>query len=96
MLVDFGLAQDQLRAVADPLLPLVRRRQVGLLHRGAESDVPDRVVRVRFGVGLPDLDTGLHQLAHRGLEVVVANDATGDSRSAGAGVGLVEDEDVGA
>ena len=40
--------------------------------------------------------TQAHQLAHRGLEVVVANDATGDSRSAGAGVGLVEDEDVGA
>ena len=96
VLVDLGLAQDQLRAVADPLLPLVRRRQVGLLHRRPERDVADRVVRVRLRVGLPDLDAGLHQLAHRGLEVVVANDAAGDSGRAGAGVRLVEDEDVGA
>ena len=30
--VHLGLAEDQLGAVADPLLPLVGRRQVGLLH----------------------------------------------------------------
>src|SRR5262249_9201598 len=35
-----------------------------------------------------------HQLAHGGLEVVVADDAAGDSRRARADAPLVKDEDV--
>ena len=93
--VDLGLAEDQLRAVADAFLPLVGRREVGLLHRRPQGDVADRVVRVRLRIGLPDLDTRLHQLAHRGLEVVVADDAARDPGRTGAGVRLVEDDDVG-
>ena len=79
--VDLGLAEDQLRAVADALVPLVDGGQVVLLHLRPERDVPDRVVVVRRRVGLPDLDAGLHQLAHRRLEVVVADDAAGDART---------------
>ena len=45
--VDLGLARDQLRAVADPLLALVGRGEVGLLHGCTERDVADRVVVVR-------------------------------------------------
>ena len=92
--VHLGLAEDQLGAVADPLLALVGLRQVGLLHRRAERDVADRVVRVRRGIGLPDLDARLHQLAHRGLEVVVADDAAGDAGRTRSRVRLVEDDDV--
>src|SRR5712692_2075043 len=35
-----------------------------------------------------------HQLAHRGLEVVVADDAAGDAGRAGSDIALVDDEDV--
>jgi len=46
--------------------------------------------RIRF----PHLDARLHQLAHRRLEVVVADDAAGDSRRARAGRALLENDDV--
>src|SRR5262249_49418972 len=59
-----------------------------------ERDVADGVVVVGGRVGLPHLDAGLHQLAHRGLEVVVPDDAAGDARGARAGARLVEDHDV--
>src|SRR6266571_4850940 len=39
--VDLRRTDDQLRAVADLLLPLVRCDQVWLLDRGAESQVAD-------------------------------------------------------
>ena len=94
--VDLGLADDQLRAVADPLLPLECSREIGLLHLRAECDVADRVVVVRSGIRLPHLDARLHELAHRRLEVVVADDAARDPGCAGAGLGLVDDDDVGA
>jgi hypothetical protein len=96
VLVHVGLARDQLGAVADPLLALERRREVGLLHLGAECEVADGVVVVRRGIRLPHLDARLHELAHRGLEVVVANNAARDSRGARAGLRLVEDDHVGA
>ncbi len=94
--VDVRLPEDQLRAVSDPLLSLEGFREIRLLDRRPEGDVADGVVRVGLGVGLPHLDARLHELAHRGLEVVVADDAARDPRGAGAGVGLVEDDDVGA
>ncbi len=94
--VDLRLADDQLRAVADPLLALEDGDEVGLLHRGAERDVADAVVVVRLRIGLPDLDARLHQLAHRRLEVVVADDAARDPGGARAGRRLVEDDDVAA
>ena len=37
MRVDLGLADDELGAVADPLLSLERRRKIGLLHLAAPS-----------------------------------------------------------
>ena len=49
MPVDLALADDQLGAVAEPLLTLVGGGQVALLHRRAEGDVADRVVGVRRG-----------------------------------------------
>src|SRR5439155_23809354 len=52
---DLGGAEDELGAVADPLLPFVRRDQIRLLHAGAECDVADGVVVVGGGVGLPHL-----------------------------------------
>ncbi len=94
VLVDLGLADDQLGAVPDPLLALERGGQVRLLHGRAERDVAHGVVGVRLGIGLPHLDAGLHQLAHRGLEVVVPDDPACNSGRACTGVRLVEDEDV--
>ena len=38
--VDLGLAEDQLRAVADPLVPLVDGDEVLLLHRGPSAMYP--------------------------------------------------------
>jgi hypothetical protein len=52
------------------------------------------VVAERLGIGLPDLDTGGHELLHRGLEVVVAHDAARDAGRAGGDARLVDDEDV--
>ena len=92
--VDLGLARDQLGAVADPLLALETCGEVRLLHRGTERDVADGVVVVCGRIRLPDLDARLHQLAHRGLEVVVADDAAGDSRGPRARLRLVEHDDV--
>ena len=92
--VDFILADDQLRAVPDPFLASERLPEVCLLHRRPERDVADRVVCVGRRVGLPHLDAGLHQLAHRRLEVVVADDAAGDPGRARTGMRLVQHEDV--
>jgi hypothetical protein len=75
---DRRLARDQLGVVADPLVALVHLDQVRLLRRRAERDVARAVVVERLRIGLPDLDARRHQLAHRGLEVVVAHDAAGD------------------
>jgi hypothetical protein len=89
-----GLPQDQLRLVADPLLALGHGGEVGLLVAVAERDVAGPVVVERLRVGLPDLDACRHQLAHRGLEVVVAHDAAGDAGRAGGHPGLVDHEHV--
>ena len=94
--VDLRLADEQGRVVADPLVALVDRAQVALLRLRAESDVAHAVVVVCGGVRLPHLDARLHELAHRRLEVVVADDAAGDAGGTGAGSRLVEDDDVGA
>ena len=94
--VDLGRACDELGAVADPLLALERLGEIRLLDLRAQCDVADRVVVVRRGIRLPDLDAGLHELAHRRLEVVVADDAAGDARGACSWLRLVEDDDVGA
>ncbi len=92
--VDLCLAHDETRAVADPLLTLVGRDEIRFLARRAERHVADGVVGVRGRVGFPDLDAGLHELAHRGLEVVVADDAAGDARRSRARLRLVEHDDV--
>ena len=81
--------------VADLLLALVDGGEVGLLHLRPDRHVADRVVGVGGRVRLPDLDAGLHELLHGGLEVVVAHDAAGDAGGPGARVGLLEDHDVG-
>ena len=87
-------AHDELGVVGDALLALVRRREIRLLAGRAERDVADRVVGVGLRIGLPHLDARLHELAHRRLEVVVANDPARDPGRAGAGCGLVQDENV--
>src|SRR4029453_13783979 len=89
-----GLARDEGRAVPDPFLTLERLRQVGRLSLWPKGDVADRVVGICLRIRLPDLDTGLHELAHRRLEVVVADDAARDSRSSGARLRLLQDDDV--
>ena len=92
--VDLGLAEDEVGAVPDALVPLVDGGEIAVLDCRPERDVADAVVVIGDGVGLPDLDARLHQLGHRGLEVVVADDATGDAGRAGAGGGLLHDDDV--
>ena len=91
---DVVLAGDQLGAVADPLVALMDGGEVGFLGLRAERDVADAVVVVRGGVRLPDLHAGLHQLAHRRLEVVVADDPAGDPRCPRAGNLLLDHGDV--
>ena len=93
--VDLGLAEVELRAVADPLVALEDLLEVALLHLRPERDVADAVVVVGLGVRLPDLDAGLHQLAHGGLEVVVADDPAGDPRRARSRCRLLEHDHVG-
>ena len=90
-----ALAGHERRVVADLLLALVDGSEIGLLHLRPDRHVADRVVRVGGRIRLPDLDAGLHELLHGGLEVVVAHDAAGDAGRAGARVRLLEDHDVG-
>ncbi len=92
--VHLGGSRDQLRPVPDPLLPLIGCGQVFLLDARAERDVADGVVGVRDRIGLPHLHARLHELAHRRLEVVVADDAAGDPARTRARRRLVEDDDV--
>nr|ABZ09842.1 hypothetical protein ALOHA_HF4000APKG8L7ctg1g17 [uncultured marine microorganism HF4000_APKG8L7] len=63
---------------------------------GADLHVAHGMVAVSFGILLPDRDTIGHQLAHGGLEVIVADHTAGDARGAGGDRGLVDDQDVGA
>ena len=91
---DLGLAGDQLGRVAEPLLTLGDRGQVGHLRGGAERDVARAVVVQRLGVGLPDLHAGRHQLGHGRLEVVVAYDTAGDAGRTGRHPRLVDHQHV--
>src|SRR5215471_8054102 len=89
-----ALPLDEHRGIADRLLLRVDLRDV-LVHRlRGDLQVADRVVGERTGVRLPDTDRVRHELAHRRLEVVVADHAAGDAGRAGAHAALVEDEDV--
>ncbi len=90
-----GLADDQLRRVPDPGLPLVHLGEIRDLALGAECDVPHLVVAEGLRILLPHLDVGGHQLAHRGLVVVVAHNPAGDARGSGADSGLVDHQHVG-
>ena len=90
------LALDQLRRVADRLLLLVDLCDVGAHHLRRDLQVADRVVVERLGIRLPDADGVRHQLAHRGLEVVVADHAARDPGRPGSHTRLVEDHDVSA
>ena len=94
VLAHLALADDQLGRVADVLLPLVDLGQVADLALGAQRAIADRVVAERLRILFPDLDVGGHQLAHRRLVVVVADDAAGDPGRAGPDARLVDDQDV--
>jgi hypothetical protein len=91
-----GLALDEHRVVADGLLLLVDRAHLRVHDLRADLHVADRVVAVGLRVAFPDRDRMRHQLAHRRLEIVVAHDAAGDARGAGADAGLVEHDDAAA
>ena len=54
------------------------------------------MIAVGLGIALPHVDRVGHQLAHGGLEVIVADDAAGDARGAGRDRGLVHHQNVGA
>ena len=77
-------ALDEGRLVADRLLLLVDRGDALVHHLRADLHVADRMVGIGLRVALPHADGMRHQLAHRGLEVVVADDAAGDAGGAGA------------
>ena len=91
-----GFALDEYRLVADRLLLLVDRADLRVHHLGADLHVADGVVAVGLGIALPDRYRMRHQLAHRRLVVVVADDAAGDAGRARADAGLVEHHDPGA
>jgi len=81
-------------APSDGLLLLVDRGNVLAHALGADLHVAHRVVAIGLGIALPHLDGMGHQLAHGRLEVVVADDATGDAGRAGADRALVDNENV--
>ncbi|CAB5032386.1 unannotated protein [freshwater metagenome] len=88
------LAGVQLGVVADPLLALKDLFKVAALRLRPKRDVAGAVVVERLGVCLPHLDAGCHQLGHRRLVVVVANDAAGDAGCARPDAALVDDENL--
>src|SRR4029079_9555042 len=89
-----GLSLDQHGGVANGLLLGVDLRHVfGHRLRGNLQEA-DRMVGERVGVALPYGHRMRHQLAHRGLEVVVADGAAGDAGRTRAGSALIEHEDV--
>ena len=74
---------DEGGRIADGLLLLVDGGNALAHDLGADLHVADRVIVIGLGIALPDGDRMRHQLAHRRLEVVVADDAAGDARGAG-------------
>jgi hypothetical protein len=88
------LTLDELRRVADRLLFGEDLRDVLVHLFGRDLHIADRVVSEGFGVGFPHGHRVRHELAHRRLEVVVADDTAGDAGGASTDAGLVEDEDV--
>ena len=90
----FTLALDERRFVADRFLLLVDRRDLRVHDIRADLHVADRMIAVGLGVALPDRHAMRHQLAHRRLIVVVADDAARDPGGARADVGLVEHDDA--
>ena len=88
-------ALDEIGLVADRLLLLVDAGHI-LAHRlVADLHVADRVVAERLRIGFPDLDAVRHQLAHGGLEIIVAHHAAGNAAGPRGDRGLVEHQDVG-
>ena len=85
---------DEHGRVADsPLLGENLRHVFG--HRlRRDLQEADGMVGERVGIALPHGHRMRHQLAHRGLEVVIADGAAGDAGRPRAGSALVEHEDV--
>ena len=81
--IESSRAFDEDRGIADRLLLLVDRADLLVHHLRADLHVADGMVAEGLHVALPDLDALRHQLAHRRLEVVVADHAAGDAGSAG-------------
>ena len=90
-----GLALDEFGLVADRPLLLGDLGDIGMHALGADLHVAYGMVVIGLGIALPGLHAGRHQLAHRRLEVVVADDAAGDAGGAGRDVALVHNRDVG-
>jgi hypothetical protein len=88
------LTDNQFGVVSDGSLLGVDPLDIGPHDLRSDLDVSDAVVGERLRIGLPYADRMRHQLAHRGLEVVVPHHAACDARSSGGDSGLVEDEDV--
>ena len=57
----------------------------------ADLHVADGMIGVGLGVALPHLDGMGHQLAHGGLEIIVADDAAGDAGSTAGDRRFVDD-----
>src|SRR5204862_4593687 len=89
------LAFDEPRLVADRLLLLVDRAYLNTHDLGADLHVPDRVIAVRRRIAFPHRHRMRHQLAHRGLVIIVADDAARNAGRPGADTGLVDDDDAG-
>src|SRR5207249_3980461 len=90
-----GFALDEVGRISDLFLAFGDAGDVVVHHLRADLHVPDRMVAEGFRVAFPHLDRVRHQLAHRGLEVIVADYTTGDARGPRADPGLVDDQDVG-
>src|SRR3546814_4080994 len=81
---------DEDRLVADRLLLLVDRGDVGAHHLRTDLHVADGMIAKGLGVALPHRHGVGHELAHGRLEVVVAHDAAGDAAGPGGDAALVD------
>ena len=89
-----GLAEDDVRAVADLGLVLLDRDDVLGLDGRDGGDIADAVEAEAGRIRLEQLDRHPDHLGHRGREVEVPDDAARDARRAGGEVVLLEDDDV--
>jgi len=91
---DGVLSEVELGPIVDSLLALVDVDEIAFLSGWTERDVPRAVIVEILRMVFPDPYALGHELGHRRLEVVIANDSAGDARGPCRYSRLVHDQDV--